>query len=303
MDYYIDIDLSAIESIENLLSQMNQCYYMNFIDSLYLTIRINRRVEPEYLVIMVGIIKHIRNNNCVSVYINIENPDNNNYPQRMNFHKELGINCEEKFNRKNSQGRFVEITNINNENSVNITGNILKVIRDNWAIDDSIYKCLNYCLYEIVDNIEIHANSPIEGYTIAQNFPYTKQLIFVILDSGKGIHRSLIENVTYSNLSPAEALEYCIRERVTNGKGRGYGLFHTTRFIQENRGTLCIHSGFYKLEVAGGSIKISQCSYWQGTLIYVKINTNKNIVFEEVFGANIPETVANADDYIDNDLW
>ncbi len=302
MVYSLEIVLNKISNIDDLLSKLNRMYYITRFDTLHLKLVINGRVNPEYLVIIVGIVNFLRVSGA-TINVTIENLSENNYPQRMNFHKALGVQCCETFNRYDAQGRFVEITNFDASNSVPIINNILKVIRDNWAIDGSIYQCLNYCLFEMIDNIQNHADSPINGYTVAQNFRYSNHLKFVILDAGKGIHESLIENPIYRNLTPEQALECCIKEKVTNGKGMGYGLFHTSQFILANGGELYIHSGNHVLEVINQSVNVRKSFYWRGTLIYVKINTNNSVSFNSVFGANIPETVANADDYIDDNLW
>lgn len=46
----------------------------------------------------------------------------------------------------------------------------------------------------------------------------------LVADDGQGIHSSLTENDKYARLSELEALEMCIQDSVTDGKGMGFGL-------------------------------------------------------------------------------
>lgn len=46
----------------------------------------------------------------------------------------------------------------------------------------------------------------------------------LVADDGQGIHSSLTENDKYARLSEPEALEMCIQDSVTDGKGMGFGL-------------------------------------------------------------------------------
>lgn len=64
-----------------------------------------------------------------------------------------------------------------------------------------------------------------------------------------------------------------------------------------------IYSGEYCLKISGSEVWTERSAYLQGTLIYVKINTKNYVDFYQVFGSNVPETVVNANDYIDDCLW
>lgn len=259
-------------------------------------------VYPEYLVTTVGIIKFIRSRG-IDVNVTINNDCNNTYVQRINFYQELGVPYTEDFTRRDPHGRFVEITHFNDDNSEVVVDDVMRVIRDNYQLDPSLLGCLNYCLWEMIDNVQIHAISPIDGFVVVQNYPQRNELRIAILDAGRGIYESLLENPQYINISPAEALEYCVQEHVTNGRGMGRGLYDTVRFMSENRGDFQIYSGgnFLSLDIWGSTV-INNCSYWQGTLIYSRINTNISVDPIQVFGDNIPTSVLEYNECIDH-LW
>jgi anti-sigma regulatory factor (Ser/Thr protein kinase) len=299
--YTYNIDLRVIGDMQYLLSHLQHLYKLVCNDVINITISLPSRVKPEYLVAIVGIIKYIKVKGIV-VNITIDNPTNNTYSQRINFYKELDIPCEEDFNRWDANGRFVEITNFDRTNNVDISNAILRVIRDNCRVDTNTMKCLNYCFFEMVDNIDNHADSPINGYTVVQNFNKRNELTITILDAGKGIHESLTENPRYTHFAPADSLIHCIKENVTNGRGRGVGLYHTAQFILENGGQLGIYSGENYLEIRNGQVNLYPSAYWQGTLLHVIINKSCQVNFANIFGDSIPVTVQDSDMFID-DLW
>lgn len=300
----INIDDIEINNISTLISKFSTLHDLEKRVLVNLFVNIPTIVYPECLTIVVSLVKFFEYKG-IKFNINVNNPNNNNYVSRINFYRALGIPFEEKFKRWNSDGRFVEITNFNGDNNIPLVNNILRVIRDNCNIDTSVTNCLNYCFFEMVDNIENHAVSPIGGYTVAQNYSYANELRIVIIDAGIGIHNSLTktEGTKYEHLSPEESLQFCIRKEVTNGKGMGNGLYHTTEFIKRNNGEMQIYSGENCLYISGSETWIENSSYLQGTLIYVKIKTNRFVDFKDIFGEEIPETVINADDYIDDTLW
>lgn len=302
--YYLNIDFSTITNMSNLIQRFSFLYNEHPGTEVNLYINIPSRVYPEFLAVLVSLVKYFTNKG-IKFNINVNNPSNNTYVARIDFYRQLDIPFVENFNRWDSTGRFVEITNFDESNSVQVTNNILRVIRDNFNADMSIISCLNYCFMEMVDNVQVHAQSPIGGYTVAQNYPYSNELRIVIIDAGVGIYESLTktQGTKYGNLSPSEALEFAIKEEVTNGKGRGNGLFHTSEFIKENKGEMQIYSGEYCLKISGSEVWTERSAYLQGTLIYVKINTKNYVDFYQVFGSNVPETVVNANDYIDDCLW
>ena len=71
---------------------------------------------------------------------------------------------------------------------------------------------------------------------------------------------------------------------MTSGKGKGHGLYATSKFIELNHGWLTILSGSHKLDVTNGLRDVSKISNWQGTCVYLRINTNMDVDYKEFTG-------------------
>lgn len=297
MDIILNIkDSTTIEEITMTFSRINE------IEQQYnLNIVLYKYIRPETLAVIVAFYK-------AKIYegynINLGISNINTYAQRINFHRNMGIEEKENFNRHSSEGRFIEITNFNEENSINLVNDIMNIFRNNIALEDSVFSVLNYCFFEVVDNVQNHSKSPIGGYLTAQRFQTERTLCITIIDCGQGIYKSLTQNEDskYKHLSEKEAMEYCIQESVTNGNGMGNGLYHTRRFIEFNRGKMTIYSGRKKLLVTQGEIDVVDIPYFDGTIVSLCINLDNEVNFNEIFGENIPTSVEEAYDCI-NELW
>ena len=92
-----------------------------------------------------------------------------------------------------------------------------------------------------------------------------------------GIRASLAENEKYKNISEAEALKLCLEDTVTDGKGMGFGLYTTSRLVNNIGKEFILHSGSHKLIIDNGRTSIIENGFWQGTLIYMVIGTGEEI--------------------------
>jgi len=68
---------------------------------------------------------------------------------------------------------------------------------------------------------------------------------------------------------------------VTNGKGQGHGLFATSTFVKLNKGFLSICSGNKKLNITENKLTVKSIKRWNGTYIYLRINTNVDVDYTE----------------------
>lgn len=99
----------------------------------------------------------------------------------------------------------------------------------------------------------------------------------MIVDHGIGIQQALNEK---HNFTEEEALKNCIVSGVTNGRGQGHGLFATSLFAKENKGWLSIISGNNKLDVSEHKTTVSEVNFWQGTCVYLRVNTNVEVDYK-----------------------
>ena len=108
---------------------------------------------------------------------------------------------------------------------------------------------------------------------------------FLVADDGIGVRESLSENEKYSDITEGEALRICVKDAITDGKGMGFGLYSTSLLARDAGLKFEGRSGGHTLTLQGGDEEISESEFWQGTIIYLQIQTNKEI--------NPAEVVAN----------
>ena len=145
-------------------------------------------------------------------------------------------------------------------------------------------QALSYCFYEIHDNVLIHSGKEL-GTVITHYDPANHVLSFLVADDGMGVRESLSENEKYAEINESEALRICVKDAITDGKGMGFGLYSTSLLARDAGLKFDVRSGNHTLTLQSGDEAISESEFWQGTIIYLQIQTNKEI--------NPAEVVAN----------
>lgn len=130
------------------------------------------------------------------------------------------------------------------------------------------------------------------------------KLQLLIADDGCGIYKSLIQNSDYSELSEEQALRQSIEDSVTDGQGMGFGLYSLNRLIKEAGIHLTIHSGNYKLIFHNNEYSTVPFDYWQGTIVYIELQSDKEINPNSVVDFRT-DCIEQYNDMLDNDneLW
>lgn len=77
-------------------------------------------------------------------------------------------------------------------------------------------------------------------------------------------------------------MELCIRDSVTDGKGMGFGLYTTSLLDRDAGLRFDLRSGSHTLRLQDGKPSIEESSFWQGTIVYMKLRTDKGIDPEKV---------------------
>lgn len=235
-------------------------------------------IYPDYAILLHCSIKYIENQG-IKVSGTLKLGKSNKiviYLAKMNFFANLNIKLPisiSKFNPNNS----VKIQKYTSENQFEVLNSILKVLKEKSNLDDNVYASLDYCFNEILDNVLNHTEEKM-GWVVAQYFENINSIRLIVCDFGLGIHASL--NQKY-NFTEAEALSKCVESGVTNGKGQGHGLFATASFVRLNKGWLSIFSGNKKLNVSEKETVVKDISKWQGTCVYIRINTNVEVDYTE----------------------
>ncbi|MBR3590948.1 MAG: ATP-binding protein [Alistipes sp.] len=143
---------------------------------------------------------------------------------------------------------------------------------------------MSYCFYEILDNVLTHSGK--EMGTIITHYDSANHILsFLVADDGIGVRASLSENNNYSDVTEPDALRMCIQDAITDGKGMGFGLYSTSLLVRDAGLQFVVRSGNHRLLVQNGVESIAESDFWQGTVVYLQLHTNREI--------NPAEVVAN----------
>ena len=153
---------------------------------------------------------------------------------------------------------------------------VVGAMTSHFEIEISVLQALSYCLYEMMDNVHIHSGKPL-GTAMTSYDNIRKTMSILIADDGMGIQASLTENEQYREITEAEALKMCLEDKITDGKGLGFGLYTTSRLVDSIGKEFILHSGKHKLIRKDGQESIVENGFWQGTLIYLVIGTGEEI--------------------------
>ena len=232
---------------------------------------------PDYALILLCAIKYIESKGTeVHGKINLDkNTFIYNFLLKIVFFKNLHLDLPKIENTYNDHS-FIEIQKYTKENQLLVLHKIVKMLKEKSKMDDDVFTGLDYCLNEILDNILNHSQEN-SGWVVAQYFHKLNQIRLMVVDHGIGIQQALNQK---HNFTGAEALKNCIVSGVTNGKGQGHGLFATSLFAKANKGWLSIISGNHKLDVSENETKISEIKFWQGTCVYLRVNTNIEVDYK-----------------------
>ena len=122
-----------------------------------------------------------------------------------------------------------------------INQTIVNKLSSTALCEEGVLKGLNWCVYEIMDNVLIHSTSK-HGYIMAQYHNKTNRIAICIYDYGIGIRDSLIAGGVYSD-DEISSIELALQEGVGDGQGQGNGLFGLSQIVSENGGRLAISTG------------------------------------------------------------
>ncbi len=153
---------------------------------------------------------------------------------------------------------------------------IVNLFKASAEIELSVLQLLSYCFYEILDNVVTHSGKKC-GMVISRFVSEHNRIQILVADDGIGIQKSLKENELYKDISEEEALSKCLQDRVTDGKGMGYGLYSTFCLIRNAGIRIEIHSGRHILVSDGMKEIVKEAPLWQGTLLYIELLSNKEI--------------------------
>ncbi len=152
---------------------------------------------------------------------------------------------------------------------------LVEVLVQRPDIETSLLQGMSYCFYEIMDNVIIHSGKP-NGIVITDYAESSKTIRILVADDGMGIQASLSQNPALSGITEPQALESCIMDRISDGKGMGFGLYSTSRLINTAGHKLIIRSGGHTLSV-NGDVNVSESDFWQGAIVYFELRSDADV--------------------------
>lgn len=186
-----------------------------------------------------------------------------------------------------SKSEDITIDVFDEKNIYAVYQHVVEILTRHIDIETTVLQAMSYCFYEILDNVITHSHK--ELGTIITHYDQTNHILsFLVADDGIGVRESLAENEKYADVSEPDALRMCIQDSITDGKGMGFGLFSTSLLARDAGSRFEVRSGGHTLLVKDGIESISESEFWQGTIVYLELHTNKEI--------NPAEVVANRTD-------
>lgn len=162
------------------------------------------------------------------------------------------------------------------KNIYDVYQRVVGVLTQYIDIETTVLQAMSYCFYEILDNVLTHSGK--ELGTVLTHYDSTNHVLsFLVADDGIGIQASLSENTEYAGISEPDALKICIKDAITDGKGMGFGLYSTSLLARDAGLVFEVRSGKYAMQVQDGVEKTKDSDFWQGTIVYLQLHTNKEI--------------------------
>jgi hypothetical protein len=188
--------------------------------------------------------------------------------------------------RFSSAGRFLELAQLTSSEECSAAAEkVAQVFQRNFGMSDVETRMVNFVITEILENIFNHAFSSIGGLICCQTYPNksSRALVSLIL---VGIERSLRANPdNLERLKHANPIEVAVGKKVTGrpAKFGGYGLFLTSKIIEENEGVFGIRSRQHGWTKIPGRIQRKFGLDWPGTALNLFFRTNKPITVAKFF--------------------
>ena len=159
--------------------------------------------------------------------------------------------------------------------------------------DTDVAQTLRHCIGEIVDNVFVHARSPVHAVICAQHFPKAGRSQVGIVDTGIGFLQSFTESPTFAGqeLSGRNALMLGLAPFVTSkprtgepyeGYGRlGVGLFIVSEVLERVGGRMLLVSGASTMDRRSGRTYWGTVKPWKGTIVGFEVPDEPIVSYDE----------------------
>lgn len=208
------------------------------------------------------------------------------YLSRMDVFRHLGFQeFDESFERHPEAGRFIPVCLVANEDDVAGASNaICDLVLHQFDNAADFLPAMEWSVYEIVDNVRLHAQASVPGVVIAQYFPQRQRLDIAICDTGRGIMASLSEGDEL--WSHGDAVTTALQRGVTRDPevGQGNGLAGSLQILRLNGGEFRLWTGDVDYCLKEGEENgFSELPEAPGTGVLLSLDTARPVRLEDTF--------------------
>lgn len=173
----------------------------------------------------------------------------------------------------------------------------MEALRDNVVCQEGVIDTINWCLYEVMDNVFQHSRAD-NGFVMMKINRDTRRCAITVGDTGIGIQKSLastraagLEILT----DPGRSIDHSLQQGVTSkgGQNQGNGLFGLRRAVELNGGRLSIRSGYGKWDLLGSGavewrtdrkVPLIDIEDHQSTLVDWRLDCANRVRIDEALG-------------------
>jgi hypothetical protein len=277
----VDINLNNYNSIYTTINSISKGDSEKPEITFNITYTCSNYINTDCYLLIVCVVNELRSLGKI-VHVNFDTQqecDTIRYASRINFFSNLGIEYKETFERHDTSGSLLEITNIS-QDSYGLDENIITLLQNNFDLCEEDCECLITIFYELICNITLHSNSKNGGYLYCQKFKKKNSLELIMADFGIGIRKSL--RTAYPDYTNETALLECIKFEVTSGNGRGHGLFIISELLKRNKGEFRLISKNNSIVVVEESVELLNHASWDGTIVKCTFNLNNPLPLKEI---------------------
>ena len=135
----------------------------------------------------------------------------------------------------------------------NLANSLVALIQKSVELAEGVLQSLNFCLYEVLDNVFQHSRQDC-GFFMAILTNGRTRLALAIADTGIGVFNSFRPS-RHNPVTHNDALTLAIQEGVTStGDKRGNGLYALHRTVEQNQGSLELTSGYGHLRIKNETV-------------------------------------------------
>ena len=161
---------------------------------------------------------------------------------------------------------------------------INSLLKIQLGLDGQIFDGIRYMLDELTQNIADHSESP-RGMVFAQFFETKNYMDICIVDYGKGLFQSYIDNGKHETNSHEEAINHAVYGKSTKDipESRGFGLSTSRKMLTAGlKGKFFLYSGeafFIQTVNREEIVSLGENYYYQGCYIAMRIPIIDNAQF------------------------